>query len=229
MRRFRRATRAGVAVLSLSLLMSSFAWGDWVLRNGGAPVDAGEGAPLDLLTAANHMPALRVSGQPGPDTLMYVFKRGRDTLVGRLLGRAQGPTWELLTMSGAWSADSQCLPALLSNGIWDDTEMHISNDPAEAPGVFFGTVGSHLRFGTAGTDEHTDTYALRFDGTECQRWTQGLAYDQFDGQIINPCTIWGQMGGVRKSGFDYDVAGHMGLLVSQWAPGNMHPAILLAP
>jgi hypothetical protein len=110
--------------------------------------------------------------------------------------------------------------------------MILRRDPIDPPGTFFGTASSRLLFGAAGTDEHSNTYGLKFDGTTCLRWNGGTQYAQYEALFVNPYTLWGQWAtdwGGSCSGFDYDPASQTGLLVGQWAPGNMHSAVLLAP
>jgi hypothetical protein len=171
------------------------------------------------------------SDSGGPDDLVYIFKVGLDTVSGRV--RGQGPAWELLDLgTNSWSSSTEVLPSLLNNAVWEDWQMILAHDPADTQGTFLGVAQSTSIFGVGTIDEHSDTCGLKFDGVTkiCKRWTGGTQYSQFDATRVNVKTLWGQWGNAYgPSGFDYDPESQTGLLVGQWAPGDMHHGVLLAP
>ncbi len=201
----------------------------WQLMNNGIPVDTGQPVALQDMPAYRPMPTVSThrrrwrAGRPriplshGPEHGGWADKwRISDTGAG--VADSGGG-------AGSWSdlATSDKIPVFLNNAVWYDKQMILARDPLDPPGTFFGTVSSHLLFGGANTDEHSDTYALRFDGSGCLRWNGGSQYCELVATTANPNTLWGQWHtdwGCTCSGFDYDPYSHTGLLVGQWAAGG---------
>ena len=159
---------------------------EYVLRNGGNPVDAG--VPLLWWAASptgtvRAMPTLIVSGAtPGAseDLLYWVStKRPRtpEILEGTFLamGRSSGGagTWDLWGgPETGWDSSPSPIPQPMSPPTFRDNSCKMFPLPGD-PGAFIGVVSGlagHLRSGPTYLDDHGGVYGIRMTATEIQRW-----------------------------------------------------------